>query len=127
MTVAQAHSGTVLLDCFKRKASHFSRARQVNLDLLLQFGQVPALVKIRNGQVAQILEMTIPLQSSDFSIRGTEQGWTKFWNKVPEPGWHDILALAKRKEFCIEGNLQPLMANLQFIKDLLSASRGGLA
>jgi hypothetical protein len=42
---------------------------------------------------------------------------------VPAAGWHDIFALGKRRELVIDGNLQPLMAHLQFIKDLLAVGR----
>jgi hypothetical protein len=42
---------------------------------------------------------------------------------MPEAGWHDIFALMKRKEARVEGDLRPFMANLQYIKDLLSAPR----
>lgn len=120
----QVVAGKHLLERFRRTATNFSRVREVNLDMLLQFGQVPAIVRVRNGRVLEILEMAVPLQSSDFSIKGTETGWQKFWEQIPQAGWHDILALNKRKEFTIEGNLQPLMAHLQFIKDLLASTRG---
>lgn len=120
----QVVEGRRLLESFKRASAHFSKARQVNLDMLLHFGQVPALVRVRDGCVSEILETSVPLQSSDFSIKGTLQGWQNFWKPYPEAGWHDIFALNKRKEFCIEGNLQPLMAHLQFIKDLLASARG---
>jgi hypothetical protein len=50
--------------------------------------------------------------------------WLRFLATVPEPGWHDIMALTKRGSARIEGNLQPFMANLQYIKDVLSAPRG---
>jgi hypothetical protein len=42
---------------------------------------------------------------------------------VPAPGYHDIFAMTKGGRARVEGNLQPLMANLRFIKDLLAAPR----
>ena len=32
---------------------------------------------------------------------------------MPRPGWHDLLALTKRGEALLEGDLHPFMANLQ--------------
>jgi hypothetical protein len=42
---------------------------------------------------------------------------------MPEPGWHDLLAIYKRGYAQIDGDLQPLMANLQYVKDVLAAPR----
>ena len=42
---------------------------------------------------------------------------------MPEPGWHDLLALTKRGAARIDGDLQPLLANLQYFKDLLATPR----
>jgi hypothetical protein len=127
MTTIEIATGTELLARFRRTASSFSRPRQVDLDMLLQFGLTTVIVHVRGGCIADITESAVPLQSSDFSIRGSERGWINFWKKIPEPGWHDILSLNKSQEFSIEGNLQPLMANLQFIKDLLASPRGSFA
>ena len=44
-----------------------------------------------------------------------------------EAGWHDIFALSKRGAMAIEGNLQPLMANLQYVKDLAAAGEQGMS
>jgi len=63
------------------------------------------------------------LQSWDFAVKGTAEGWDKFWLATPPPGWHDLLALNKRGAFTIEGHLHPFMAHLQFIKDLLASPR----
>ena len=46
-----------------------------------------------------------------------------FWKKIPEPGHNDIFALFKRGKLTIEGDLQPFMANLLYIKDVLAAPR----
>ena len=42
---------------------------------------------------------------------------------VPAPGVHDLMALSKQGLVRIEGNLQPFMANLQFVKDVIAAPR----
>ncbi len=127
MTEPHSATGIQLLARFREAAFRFSRARQVHADMLLEFGDVRAIVRIRDGRVVEIVDRSVPLQSWDFAVKGSELGWIKFWHAMPEAGWHDILALNKRREFSIEGNLQPLMAHLQFIKDLLASARGSVA
>ena len=58
-----------------------------------------------------------------FAVRMPADAWLEFLAPVPKPGWHDIMALSKRGVARIEGNLQPFMANLQYIKDVLATPR----
>jgi hypothetical protein len=123
MTGSQSAAGAQLLQRFRARAASFSKSRLFSADILVQFADVPVIVRVRDGRVTELVEHRVPLQSSDFSIKGTAEGWTKFWQAAPPPGWHDIFALNKRREFSIEGNLQPLMAHLQYVKDLLACPR----
>jgi hypothetical protein len=116
-------TGAQLLQRFTQAASHFAKLRPVQIDMLVQFDDVSAIVRIRDGRVAEIVEQGVALQSWDFAVKGTAEGWSKFWLATPPAGWHDLLALNKRRAFTIEGHLHPLMAHLQFIKDLLASPR----
>ena len=42
---------------------------------------------------------------------------------MPAPGYHDVIAMGRLGVARLEGDLQPLMANLRYIKEVL-ASRG---
>jgi hypothetical protein len=42
---------------------------------------------------------------------------------VPKPGFHDLLALTKRGEAVLEGDLHPFIAHLQYFKDVLALPR----
>ena len=42
---------------------------------------------------------------------------------MPAPGWHDLFALTKRGAASMEGDLRPLLQNLQYFKDLLALPR----
>ena len=64
-----------------------------------------------------------PVYSSRFQITATAEAWSRFWEPIPEPGWHDLLALTKRGAARIDGDLQPLLANLQYFKDVLAIPR----
>ena len=125
MTSSRSARGEQQLARFREASASFCRPRACSADLLLQFGGVAAIVRVRDGRVAQIVDHGVPLQSWDFAVRGSEDGWDQFWQKFPPPGAHDILALNKIREFSIEGNLHPLMSHLQFYKDLLACAREG--
>lgn len=116
-------SGEQLAARFVQAAATFTRARPFSADILVQFGDVPMLVRVRDGVVTELQTQLPPLCPWDFAVRGSERAWLAFWQSVPAPGWHDLFALSKRGEFDIAGNLQPLMANLQYVKDLLAIGR----
>ena len=63
------------------------------------------------------------MRSTAFSIRATDEAWQQHWQPVPAPGWHDLFALTKRGAASIEGDLRPLLQNLQYFKDLLALPR----
>jgi hypothetical protein len=127
--VAQVNSDSIpngqeLAELFSLSASSYARERiAFDADILLGFGDARRLVRVRGGVVTGIDTPVRSLPSWHFSICGTERAWVAYWQEIPEPGWHDILALGKRGEMRIEGSMQPLMANLQQVKDLLSLPR----
>lgn len=127
MTLSTAATGAQLLQRFTQTALTFAKPRPVHVDMLVQFDDVPVIVRIRDGRVTEIVEKGVALQSWDFAVKGSAEGWSQFWLATPPAGWHDLLALNKRGAFTIEGHLHPLMAHLQFIKDLLASPREALA
>lgn len=127
MIRSTAATGAQLLQRFTTVALTFAKPRPVHVDMLVQFDDVPAIARIRDGRVAEIVEKGVALQSWDFAVKGSAEGWSKFWLATPPAGWHDLLALNKRRVFTIEGHLHPLMAHLQFIKDLLASPREAVA
>jgi hypothetical protein len=63
------------------------------------------------------------MRSWCFSYRASTAAWTEFWQPVPRPGWHDLLALIKSGEAVLEGDLLPFMTHLQYFKDVLALPR----
>ena len=63
------------------------------------------------------------MRATAFAIRASDEAWQRHWRTVPEPGWHDLFALTKRGVASIEGDLRPLLQNLQYFKDLLALPR----
>jgi hypothetical protein len=99
------------------------RGRTLNARCLVQIGAKPFLLEIEAGRVGNC-RSELPLPGSwDFAVRGSVQAWAGLWQDPPPAGWHDIFALSKRGEMSFEGNLQPFMAHLQYIKDVLALPR----
>ncbi len=45
------------------------------------------------------------------------------WQPIPPLQFHEIFTLVKRGHFRLEGDLHPFMANLLYMKDVLTAPR----
>jgi len=101
------------------------RGRFLTCDLEIGIGELPLSVSVDAGRITQVARGPFLLKPWTFAIRMPADAWLEFLAPVPKPGWHDIMALSKRGIARIEGNLQPFMANLQFVKDVLAAPRAG--
>ena len=99
------------------------RGAWVDLQFQVGLGTVPYHVTVAGGRITGLDRGPILMRPSRFQISATTEAWRRFWQPVPEPGWHDLLALTKRGAARIEGDLQPLLANLQYFKDVLAAPR----
>ena len=99
------------------------RGRYMTVEFMVEIGEVPFFISISNGRLMELERGPLLMRSWAFAIRGSIEAWSRFWEPMPEPGWHDLFAMMKRKEMCVEGDLLPFMANLQYIKDLLAAPR----
>jgi hypothetical protein len=86
-------------------------------------GAIPFDVVVTAGTITSLERGPFVMRSWRFAVRGTPEAWGRLWQPVPEPGWHDLFALTKRGCAVLEGDLQPLMANLQYVKDLLVLPR----
>jgi hypothetical protein len=99
------------------------RGAWIDLWFQVGLGTVPYYVTVAGGSINAFERGPILMRSSRFQINATTEAWRKFWEPIPEPGWHDLLALTKRGAARIDGDLHPLLANLQYFKDLLAAPR----
>jgi hypothetical protein len=100
------------------RRGHFLDARfQVGI------GSIPYDLNVQGGRIVTMERGPFLMRSWRFAVRGTAEAWARLWQPVPAPGWHDLFALTKRGCASIEGDLQPLMANLQYVKDLLTLPR----
>jgi len=104
-------------------AALLRRGRYLDLDVLIEIGDVPYYVSIENGRIARLDSGPLLMRSWALAFRGADDAWRQFWQPFPPPHFHDIFALAKAGQFRIEGDVHPLMANLLYFKDLLAAPR----
>jgi hypothetical protein len=100
-----------------------ARGRLLDCDCRLGLIDQPLVVSIRAGRIVEFTAQPVLMRSWRFSYRATPLAWTEYWKPMPKPGWHDLLALTKRGEALIEGDLHPFMTHLQYFKDLLALPR----
>jgi hypothetical protein len=99
------------------------RGRFLDCECLLGPMDRPFHVTIRAGRIVDLTPAPVLMRSWRFAYRATFAGWAEYWQDAPKPGWHDLLALTKRKEAMLEGDLHPFMAHLQYFKDVLALPR----
>lgn len=99
------------------------RGRFLTTDFAIVVGTIPLLVRVVNGRVTSVTRGPFLLCPWTFSITAAPETWLALLKPVPDPGTHDLMALSKTGLARIEGNLQPFMANLQVIKDIVTAPR----
>ena len=99
------------------------RGRWLTVECRVDVGQEPFFLSIRDGAVASLDRGARLMRSTAFSFRATDEAWINYWKPMPEPGWHDLFALSKRGAASMEGDLRPLLQNLQYFKDLLALPR----
>ncbi|MBR0874009.1 hypothetical protein JQ633_26865 [Bradyrhizobium tropiciagri] len=100
-----------------------ARGRLLDCDCLIGPMQRPFYASIRAGRIVELTQAPILMRSWRFAYRATPQAWVAYWQAEPKPGWHDLLALTKRGEAVLEGDLYPFMTHLQYFKDLLALPR----
>ena len=100
-----------------------ARGRFLDCECLLgPIGQ-PFHATIRAGRLVDLTPAAVLMRSWRFSYRASATAWAEYWQAPPRPGFHDLLALTKRGEATLEGDLHPFMAHLQYFKDLLALPR----
>jgi hypothetical protein len=88
------------------------RGRTLDCECLLGPVDHPFHVSIRGGSIVDLTPAPVLMRSWRFSYRASLTAWAEYWKPVPRPGWHDLLALTKREEATLEGDLHPFMERL---------------
>jgi len=99
------------------------RGRWLSNVFLVEAGTMQFLVHVDKGRLLKVEHGPFVMPSWSFAVRASESVWQRFWQPLPAPGDNDIFALRKTGEMSVEGNLQPFMANLIYIKQVLAMPR----
>jgi hypothetical protein len=100
------------------------RGRWLSVEARIDIGPEPFFLSIAEGTLKGFERGARLMRSTAFSFTATDEAWTNHWQPTPAPGWHDLFALTKRGAASMDGDLRPLLQNLQYFKDLLALPRG---
>ena len=114
---------TRLPDLVNQDPALVRRGRWLSNVFLVEAGTTQFLVHVDKGRLLNVEHGPFVMPSWSFAIRASESVWQRFWQPLPAPGDNDIFALRKTGEMSVEGNLQPFMANLIYIKQVLAMPR----
>jgi len=112
-----------LADLVNGDAALVRRGRHLTGAFLVEARPRSWLVHVRCGRIDRVEAGPFVMPSWRFALRADEASWQRFWQPRPAPGDHDLLALVRRGLMKFEGDLQPLMANLLYLKGVLEAPR----
>ena len=99
------------------------RGRYLSTTFLVEMGEVAWLVTVHEGRVSHVERGPFLMRAWAFAVRAPERRVATFWEPMPAAGFHDLFAMTKGGHAPVEGDLDPLMANLSYLKDLLAPPR----
>ena len=112
-----------LPDLVNADAGLVRRGRYLTITFLVETGTTAWLVSVHEGRVTRVERGPFLMRAWSFAVRASDDAWRRFWEPVPAAGWHDLFAMTKSGHATVEGDLQPLMANLRYVKDVLAKPR----
>lgn len=95
----------------------------LNISFTFGYGNNDYLFEINNGRILSISRRDLQTKSGIFKIHADTKSWEKHWLTTPPRDYHDIFAMLAKKIVTIDGNLIPLMQNLQYFKDIIASNR----
>lgn len=120
-TIIEAFAGIPAL--LENTPALIARGRFLDCECLLGPINHAFHVSIRQGRIVDLTLAPVLMRSWQFSYRASVAAWAEYWQVAPRPGFHDLLALTKRGEAVLEGDLHPFMTHLQYFKDVLALPR----
>ena len=100
-----------------------SKGKWVNLKFTLGVSDKDFIFEISFGKIVSIEKRTVDTKTGLFKIAASLDSWQKHWLNIPPRDYHDLFAMLSKKIVKIEGNILPLMQNLQYFKDLIASNR----
>lgn len=99
------------------------RGRWVNLTFLFGMDQDDYLVTITGGRILNVEARRLSTQTGVFTIRADGATWKEHWQAIPRRDYHDIWSMLPKGLAQIDGDLLPLIQNLQYFKDVIASLR----
>lgn len=99
------------------------RGQRLTTTFLLAVDDTEYLIHVGAGRLVAVERGPFLLRSWSFAVRASADAWGRFWQPLPEPGYHDLFAMKKLGVARVEGDLGPLMTYLRYVKDVLAAPR----
>lgn len=99
------------------------RGRFLTAVMRLDIGADAYLISIDRGRIAEVRKGPFVMPFWTFGLSCPADALARFWQPLPPPGFHDLFALLRRGDLTLSGNLQPFMANLLYIKDVMASLR----
>jgi hypothetical protein len=100
------------------------RGQHLSTTFLLQLGPDGWLITVEGGRIASVTPESRPIVGHAFALRASREAWAEFWQTVPRPGFHDLIAMTKFRHLRVDGDVKLFMTHLRYIKDVLASVRG---
>lgn len=118
-----AHRLGHLPELVNGNAALIRRARTLTGEFLVQADDLPIHVRVCEGRIDAVETGPFRMRAWRFAIKAEADAWARHWEPMPAPGYHDVIAMTRLGVACLEGDLQPLMAHLRYVKEVLAAPR----
>lgn len=92
--------------------------------VLLRIDAAEYYLEFDRGVLAQVRRGPSKKIPYRFGLITDADAMTRFWQPLPEPGFHDLFGLVKIGRAEIVGDILVLVKNLRFIKEVLALPRG---
>jgi hypothetical protein len=104
--------------------AHLRRLGQLFSEtVLIEVDQEQFYLTFEKGGVIEIKQGPSLKTPWRFALRVDGDALMKFWEAVPQPGYHDIFGLVKYGHGRIDGDILALVKNLRFFKEFMALGR----
>ncbi|MFC7690861.1 alpha/beta fold hydrolase [Paeniroseomonas aquatica] len=94
--------------------------RHLTAEVLLEIGPRSWLLSLHEGRIATVKPGPFVMPRFTLALRIEAEGFARFLAPVPQPGWHDLLALRRQGALRIEGDTTLFFAHLLWFKGALA-------
>ena len=91
--------------------------------VLLQIDEDEYYLTFEKGYLAEVKAGPSRKAPWRFALRTDAEALNRFWQPLPEPGFHDIFGLVKIGRGRIDGDILTLVKNLRFFKEFMALPR----